>query len=146
MARLYLDDGIIEDSILQREDKEDFIERKRQFNEQTLKYINDHYKGEDSENVYALFDNEQKKLLQSYFKNFSAEMYKELNGTVELQIQKKNAKVREKIENLGKIMGKISLDDWEYDGMVDAGQNNGQKCDLCPRPVRYAHFAVNRKT
>ena len=146
MARLYLDDGIIEDSILQREDKEDFIERKRQFNEQTLKYINEHYKGEDSENVYALFDAEQKKLLQSYFKNFSAEMYKELNGTVELQIQKKNAKVREKIENLGKIMGKISLDDWEYDGMVDAGQNAGQKCDLCPRPVRYAHFAVNRKT
>lgn len=146
MARLYLDDGIIEDSILQREDKEDFAERKREFNEQTLKYINDHYKGEDSENVYALFDAEQKKLLQSYFKNFSAEMYKELNGTVELQIQKKNAKVREKIENLGKIMGKISLDDWEYDGMVDAGQNAGQKCDLCPRPVRYAHFAVNRKT
>lgn len=146
MGRLYLDDGIIDGGILQREKDVDFAERKRIFNEDTMRYINDHYKADESENIYAMFDPEQRNLLQSYFKNFSAEMYRELNGTVELQIQKKNAKVREKIENLGKIMGKISLDDWEYDGMVDAGQNNGQKCDLCPRPVRYAHFAVNKKT
>ena len=134
----------IEDEIFQNKDR--WGESKEKFVASINKHIETHYTGEDSEQVYALFNPNQVKLLQNYFKGFSVEMYKELNGTVELQIQKKNAKVKEKINKISEYMGPINLEDWVYDGMVDGGKNNSQKCDLCPRPVRYAHFAVNKKT
>lgn len=140
MATLFLDDDIFQDKEKWKESKENFVNS-------VNKYIETHYTGDDSEQVYALFNPDQVQLLQNYFKGFSVEMYKELNGTVELQIQKRSAKVKEKINKIGEYMGgPINLDDWVYDGMVDAGKNAGQKCDLCPRPVRYAHFAVNKKT
>lgn len=140
MAILFLDKDILEDSSKWSENSE-------VFKKAIDTYIESHYKGDDSENVYALFNDAQIKLLRTYFKGFSVEMYKELNGTVELQIQKKNAKVKEKINRIGEAMGgPINLEDWVYDGLVDYGKNNSQKCDLCPRPIRYAHYAVNKKT
>lgn len=139
MAVLFLEDEIFQDKEQWGRDKDTFISA-------INKYIETHYTGDDSEQVYALFNPAQVNLLQNFFKGFSVEMYKELNGTVELQIQKKNAKVKEKINKIAEFMGPIDLDDWVYDGMVDGGKNNSQKCDLCPRPVRYAHFAVNKKT
>lgn len=140
MAILFLDDEIFQDSEQWGKDKETF-------NAAVNKWIDSHYKGEDSEAVYAMFNPQQVELLQSFFKGFSVEMYKELNGTVELQIQKRNEKVREKIKRIEEGLDrKIDLSDWVYDGMVDAGKNAGQKCDLCPRPIRYGHFAVSKKT
>lgn len=140
MAMLFLDDDVFLDKEKWKESKDNFVNS-------VNKYIETHYTGDDSEQVYALFNPAQVQLLQNYFKGFSVEMYKELNGTVELQIQKRNEKVKEKINKIGEFMGgPINLEDWVYDGMVDAGKNAGQKCDLCPRPVRYAHFAVNKKT
>ena len=139
MAILFLEDDILEDSSKWGQNKETFVAA-------INKHIETHYTGEDSESVYAMFNPDQVLLLQNFFKGFSVEMYKELNGTVELQIQKKSMKVREKINKISEFMGPINLDDWVYDGMVDGGKNNSQKCDLCPRPVRYAHFAVNKKT
>lgn len=139
MAILFLEDGILEDVSKWGQNKETFIAA-------INKHIETHYKGEDSEAVYALFNDTQRKLLDTYFRGFSIELYKELNGTVELQIQKKSMKVKEKINKIAEFMGPINLEDWVYDGMIDGGKNNSQKCDLCPRPVRYAHFAVNQKT
>lgn len=139
MSRLYVDSNILENVESLKKEQEDFI-----------KSVNDHienkYKGEDSETVYSLFNPKQIDLLQNFFKGFSVEMYKELNGTVDLQIQEKSQKVKEKINRIAEFMGPIDLKDWVYDGMVDSGKNAGLKCDLCPRPVRYAHFAVNKKT
>ena len=139
MAILFIEDEIFQD-------KEKWGQNKETFVSAINKYIETHYTGDDSEQVYGLFNPAQRNLLQNFFRGFSVEMYKELNGTVELQIQKKNEKVKEKINKIAEYMGPIDLDDWVYDGMVDGGKNNSQKCDLCPRPVRYAHFAVNKKT
>ena len=140
MAILFLDDEIFQDSEQWGKDKETF-------NAAVNKWIDSHYKGEDSETVYAMFNPQQVELLQNFFKGFSVEMYKELNGTVELQIQKRNEKVKEKIKRIEEGLDrKIDLSDWVYDGMIDAGKNAGQKCDLCPRPIRYGHFAVSKKT
>ena len=139
MSKLYVDTNLIEDEEKRKQEKESF---EAEIND----IIENKYKSDDSEVVYALFNPQQVALLQEYYKGFSVEFYKELNGTVELQIQEKNQKVREKINKISEYMGPIDLKDWVYDGMVDSGKNNGVKCDLCPRPIRYAHFAVNKKT
>lgn len=144
MSLLYVDEktNVLDDPKIQKQN-----EITEKFEEYVKEYIETHYKGEDSEAVYALFNPQQVELLRNFFKGFSVEMYQELNGTVELQIQKRNEKVKQKIANIGEAMGmKIKLEDWVYDGMVDSGKNAGLKCDLCPRPVRYAHHAVNKKT
>ena len=141
MSLLYIEDGsgVLENATNLKEERE-------KFNEELNDYIENHYKSDESEAMYALFNKPQVELLHNYFKGFSVELYKELNGTVELQIQKKSQKVKDKINKIAEYMGPIDLEDWVYDGMVDSGKNAGLKCDLCPRPVRYAHFAVNRKT
>lgn len=141
MSLLYVEDGngILDDSANLKEERD-------KFNEELNDYIENHYKSDESEAMYSLFNDNQVELLHNYFKGFSVELYKELNGTVELQIQKKSQKVKDKINKIAEYMGDINLEDWVYDGMVDSGKNAGLKCDLCPRPVRYAHFAVNRKT
>lgn len=147
MSRLYVDDKdrgiIVDDAELQQEQ-----ETKENFDKAVNDAIENRYKGEDSEAVYNLFNPAQRELLDHYFRGFSVELYKDLNGTVELQIQKRNEKIKSKINKLTQDLGvkKFNLDDWVYDGMQDAGKNAGLKCDLCPRPVRYAHFAANKKT
>ena len=124
------------------------LELKDNFDKAVNDAIENRYKSEESEEVYALFNPVQRDLLDHYFRGFSVELYKDLNGTVELQIQKRNEKIKAKIQKLSEEMGikRFNLDDWVYDGMTDAGKGAGQKCDLCPKPVRYAHFAANKKT
>ena len=147
MSRLMVDNKdlsiVKSDESLQKD-----LEMKETFDKAVNDAIENKYKSEESEEVYALFNPAQRQLLDSYFRGFSVELYKELNGTVELQIQKRNEKIKAKVQKLSEEMGmkKFNLDDWVYDGMNDAGKNAGQKCDLCPRPVRYAHFAANKKT
>ena len=147
MSRLMVDNKdlsiVKSDESLQKD-----LEMKETFDKAVNDAIENKYKSEESEEVYAMFNPSQRQLLDSYFRGFSVELYKELNGTVELQIQKRNEKIKAKVQKLSEEMGmkKFNLDDWVYDGMNDAGKNAGQKCDLCPRPVRYAHFAANKKT
>lgn len=148
MSRLYIDDA--KDMQITKSDEEIQREQetKEEFDRVVMDAIENRYKGDESEEVYALFNPVQRQLLDSYFRGFSVELYKDLNGTVELQIEQRNQKIKEKIKKLTEEMGikKFNLEDWVYDGMTDAGKNNGHKCDLCPRPVRYAHFAANKKT
>ena len=141
MSVLFLDDSILNDSTKWAQNKEIF---KKSIDN----YIETHYKKEDSASVYALFTPEQINILQWYYKGYSIEEYKELAGTVDLQIQARDAKIKQKIENLCKFMDipKSDIANWEYDGLVDAGPDANFRCDFCPRPVRYAHYAVNKKT
>lgn len=134
----YLDVDFFQDEEVERKSAEEFEKITRE-------YIENRFKGADSDSLYSLFNPKQIDLLKRFYKGFSVEEYKELNGTVDLQIQEKNQKVREKLKKISEVMGDINLKDWVYDGMVDAGSVS-VKCDLCPRPVRYAHYAVNKKT
>lgn len=138
MVKPYLDANLLLDEEKERKSVEEF-------DKITHDYIENRFKGSDSESLYALFNQTQIDLLKRFYKGFSIEEYKALNGTVDLQIQEKNAKVKEKLSKISEFMGDINLKDWVYDGMVDAGSVS-VKCDLCPRPVRYAHYAVNKKT
>lgn len=148
MSRLYIDDAKEMQVTKSDEEIQKEQETKEEFDKVVMDAIENRYKGDESEEVYALFNPVQRQLLDSYFRGFSVELYKDLNGTVELQIEQRNQKIKEKIKKLTEEMGikKFNLEDWVYDGMTDAGKNNGHKCDLCPRPVRYAHFAANKKT
>lgn len=141
MATLFLDEGILADPTKWAQNKE-------VFEKAIQSYIESHYKGEDSASVYALFTPEQIEVLQWYYKGYSIEEYRSLAGTVDLQVKARNEKVKKKIDALCTFMDipKSEIADWEYDGMVDAGPDANFKCDLCPRPVRYAHYAVNKKT
>lgn len=135
---LFIDENILEDSTKWGESRE-------VFQKALTECIERNYS--DDAQVYNLFTPEQRKLLDSYYKGFSREMYRELNGTVALQIQKRNENVKRKLQKLGNDFGmQLDADAWEYDGLRDVGKGAGAKCDLCPHPIRYVHYAVNKQT
>lgn len=135
----------LDDTLLMKPDSWD--QDKDTFLKVAQHYLDTKYTGVDSAAVYGLFSDEQKKLLNSYFRGFSVESYRDLNGQVELQIQTRDAKVKAKIKTLEEAIGiRFNPKDWVYDGMVDSGKDSGVRCDLCPHPIRYAHFAVNKTT
>lgn len=135
---LFIDENILEDSTKWGENREIFQKA-------VTECIESNYS--DDSQVYSLFTPDQRKLLDAYYKGFSREMYRELNGTVALQIQKRNENVKRKLKKLGDDFGmQIDADSWEYDGLRDVGKGAGAKCDLCPHPIRYVHYAVNKQT
>lgn len=135
---LFIDDEILTDSTKWGENREIFQKA-------LTECIETNYA--DDAQVYNLFTPAQRNLLDAYYKGFSREMYKELNGTVALQIQKRNENVKKKLQKLGNDFGmKLDADAWEYDGLKDVGKGAGAKCDLCPHPIRYVHYAVNKQT
>lgn len=135
---LFIDENILEDTTKWGESRE-------VFQKALTECIERNYS--DDAQVYNLFTPDQRKLLDSYYKGFSREMYRELNGTVALQIQKRNENVKRKLQKLGNDFGmQLDADAWEYDGLRDVGKGVGAKCDLCPHPIRYVHYAVNKQT
>lgn len=142
MSSLYVDSN----PLMSDEKEQELKKSREEFEAKLNTFINEAYRGSESDGLYKGLTKPQILVLQTAFKGFSKEMYRELNNTVDLQIQQKKERVKEKIRSLSEYMGEINLKDWEYDGMVDSGKDASVKCDLCPRPIRYAHFAVNKKT
>lgn len=138
MPKLFVDDNIMEDGAKVKEEREAFQKKVDDF-------IKNHYKQQESEALYALFNPQQVEVMKAFFKGFSVETYRELNGTVELQVKEKQELQKKKLDRIAQYMGPINLKDWVYDGMVDTGAR-ATKCDLCPVPIRYAHYAVHKKT
>lgn len=142
MSSLYVDNN----PLMSDEKEQELKKSREEFEAKLNAFINEAYRGSESDGLYKGLSKPQILVLQTAFKGFSKEMYRELNDTVDLQIQQKKDRVKDKIKSLSEYMGDINLKDWEYDGMVDSGKDASVKCDLCPRPIRYAHFAVNKKT
>lgn len=135
---LFIDEEILRDSTKWSENRD-------VFQKALTECIETNYT--DDAQVYNLFTPIQRSLLDSYYKGFSREMYRELNGTVALQIQKRNENVKKKLQKLGNDFGmQLEAAEWEYDGLKDVGKGAGAKCDLCPHPIRYVHYAVNKQT
>jgi hypothetical protein len=135
---LFIDEDILLDTTK-------WVENREVFQKAITEYIENNYS--DDAYVYNLFTPAQRKLLDAYYKGFSREMYRELNGTVALQIQQRNENVKRKLQKLGDNFGvQIDSASWEYDGMRDVGKGASVKCDLCPHPIRYVHYAVNKQT
>lgn len=143
MAQLvYVDDEILKDSDVWCSEPEVFEKALSCIIDDTSKYA-------DDKALWAVFTPEQKKVVEEYYKGFAIDTYSELNGTVQLQIAQKEARVKQRMQEMEEELGcKIKADEWAYDGFKDLVDKRAS-CNFCKgsaATLRYVHYAINKKT
>lgn len=110
--------------------------------------VDDKTKYADDKALMAVFTPEQRKVVEEYYKGFAIDTYSELNGTVQLQIAQKEAKVKQRMKEMEEELGcVIKPDEWAYDGFKDLVDKR-VSCNFCKgnsSTLRYVHYAVNKK-
>ena len=91
-------------------------------------------KFKDSKQVYNVFNDAQKKVVETYFKWWTKKSFLASVGDLKLRVKP------EKTYELVKLMGNAT--DWYYDGCVDTGYKGGGHCEL-GHALRYKHYAYS---